>query len=554
MLKTKFFLIVSLSIAIGVLVSILPVAWSSGGEDQIELRMGVLMHIPSLDPKERGNNWEAVITNNIYDSLIYPGEPNEKLYIPWLAESWKISDDGKTYTFYLRKNIKFHDGSEVTAEDVAFSMDRMLSLGGPMSTHFVGSVEVGSTEVVDKYTVAFHLKGPDPSFLAAQFLFKIVNKDQVLKHKKPGEFGEFGDYGAAWLESHDAGSGPYKVVERVHADHVTLEKFKDYTLREWKPNSANRVVFRVIPEIATITAMMKKGEIDIADWTLPPKIMKDLEKTESIRVIYYPSGTIWYLILNNKKPPLDDVYVRKAMAYAFDYETVIKEILVGGVRSQGPVPNNVAGHNDDLMVYRRDVEKAKELIKESKYSKEELSKFELEIASVAGSTRFKNICLLAAVNFKEIGLNVKVREVRWADICQHQVKPETAFPIVLFYEETEIPHPQMFLVYFTREMWKTAYPPGGIYYENPEVTELIEKAKTSPSIEEQFKYYRKAQELIVEDSPCLFMHNGLRPQPIWRYIKGYTAPAGASYYELRFDKFSVDTLDEFYKRNLERRK
>lgn len=555
MARKKNIMSMSLLVAMGLLL-LVPWAVCTGtakaSEGPIELRIGWMMHIPSLDPVNQTNNWEYVVADNVYESLVYPDPSPEILCKPWLAESWEISDDARTYTFHLRKGVKFHDGTEVTAEDVAFSIDRQHRLGGAIASYFK-TIKPGSTEVIDRYTVAFHLEKPDPSFLASLFVFKILNKDQILRHKEAGKFGEFGDYGVKWIDSHDAGSGPYEVVKRIHGDRLVLEKFKDYTLREWKPTSIDRVMIYITPEIVTIATKMRKGEVDLADWTLLPKIMKELQEMEGINVYYDAIDTPWFLVLNNKRPPLDDVYVRKAMAYAFDYETVIKDILVGGVRSQGPVPNNVAGHNDDLMVYKKCIKKAKEVIKKSKYSKKELLKFELELAAVAGSERFVNIGLLAAANFKEIGLNVKVKEVRWADICQHQAKPETAFHIVVFYQSAKIPHPQQFLVFYTPEGWGTAYPAGGIYYENPEVTELVGKAKAASSTDDQLRYYGKAQQLIVEDSPCLFMHNDLLPQPIWRYVKGYKMPAGAFYYQLRFDKFWMDTSDEFYKRNHGRR-
>jgi len=552
-MKKPVFLLMSVFLVMGILMAMSPGVCSGGAGDQIELRIAWMMHmwmmhIPSLDPRNQTNNWEYVVATNVYDPLVFPDPSPGNLCKPWIAESWKVSDDAKSYTFRLRKGVKFHDGSEVTAEDVAFSMDRQQTLGGPISSYFK-AVKPGTTKVIDKYTVQFNLEKPDPSFMASLFVFKILNKDQIVKNKGPGKYGEFGDYGVKWIDSHDAGSGPYKVVKRIHGDRLVLEKFRDYSLREWKPTSIDRVTIYVVPEIVTIATKMRKGEIDLADWTLLPKTMKELEELEGINVYYDAIDTPWFLILNNKRPPLDDVHVRKAMAHAFDYETVIKDILVGGVRSKGPVPNNVAGHNDDLMTYTRDIEKAKGLIKKSKYSREELSKFELELAAVAGSERFLNIGLLAATNFKEIGLNVKVKQVRWADICQHQVKPETAFHIVIFYQSGKIPNPQQFLVFYTPEGWGTAYPPGGIYYENQEVTEFIKKAKAASSVKDQFKYYGKAQELIVEDCPSIFMHNDLLAQPIWRYVKGYKMPAGAFYYQLRFDNFWMDTSDKFYKRN-----
>lgn len=525
-----------------------PAVFAGSREDQIELRMAVRMQIPSIDPINQSNNWEYVAAVNIYDTLVYP-DPNPRILVkPWIAKAWKISDDAKTYTFQLREDVKFHDGSELTAEDVAFSMDRQQTLGGQISTYFK-TLKPGSTEVLDRYTVAFHLEQPDPAFLASLVLFKILNKNLLLKNKESGKYGKFGDYSVRWIDTQDAGSGPYKVVQRIHGDRLVLEKFKDYSLTQWTSNSIDKVVLYTTPEIVTIATRMKKGEVDIIDWTLPPEVIKDLQQKEGIKVEFDYIDTNWFIILNNKKPPLDDKYVRKAIAYAFDYETVIKDILAGGLRSQGPVPNKVAGHNDNLLVYKIDIDKAKELLKKSKYSKADLLKFQLELAAVAGNQNFINIGLLAAANLKEIGLNVRVQEYRWADICQHQGKPDTAFHMTVFYQSGKVPHPQQFLVFYTPEGWGTAYPPGGMYYQNPQVTELLHKAKTSSSMEDQFKYYAKAQEIIVDDSPSLFLHNDLLTQPIWRYVKGYKMAVGAFYYQLRFDKFWMDTSDKFYMLN-----
>ena len=517
-------------------------------EGPIELRVGWMMQIPSIDPRNQSNNWEYVVANNVYDSLVYPDPDPKSLCKPWIAESWKVSPDAKTYTFHLKKGLKFHDGSEITAEDVAFSMDRQQTLGGAISANFK-SVKAGTTKAIDKYTVAFNLQEPDPAFLPSLFLFKILSKQQILKNKQPGKYGEYGDYGVKWIDTHDAGSGPYRVIQRLHGDRLILEKFKDYSLRPWQKNSIDKVTIQTIPELVTIAAKFKKGEIDLADWTLPPSKMKELEKFEGTEVHYAPIDTSWFLVLNNKKPPLDCKYVRQAMAYAFDYDVVIKNILIGGKRSKGPVPYGVPGHNDQVEMYKRDIKKAKEIIAKSKYSKSQLAKFTMELAAVAGSERFHHIGLLAAANFSEIGLNVKVKDVRWADICQHQVKPETAFNIVVFYQSGNVPHPQRFLLFYTPAGWGTSYPPGGIYYENPKVTECMNKAKNAASLEEQYKYYKEAQALLVPDYPSLFLHNDLLAQPLWKYVKGYKMPAGAFYYQLRFDTFTMDTSDKYYKAN-----
>lgn len=514
----------------------------------VEINWAVEMEIASVDPGKSTNNWEWVIAVNIYDPLLFPDPDPKKKLQPWIADSWSVSPDGKTYTFKLKRGVKFHDGLEISAEDVAFSMERLVTTGGPVGTQFK-MIKPGSTKVIDKYTVAFNLDHKDPAFLARMTIFRILNKNLVMKNKAPGRFGEYGDFGEKFLTTNDAGSGPYKVASMKHGDRLVLEKFRDYSLAKWAPTSIDRITVFMIPEIVTIAAKFEKGEIDLGIWSLPPKTIEAWKKNPNFVVREDVAAVTWYLVMNNKKPPFDDLYVRKAIAYAFDYNTAMNSILGGGRRSTGPVPTGVFGHGDEIYKYEQDLNKAKEMLKKSKYTPAQLAQFNIEIGAVAGSERFKKVALLAASNLAEIGLKGQVKAARWTDICQVQQKPETAYNMVVFYQSATIPHPLYFLVFFTQEGWGTAYPPGGMYYQNPKVTELIEKANDTKDPEKQDEYYIEAQRLIVEDTPTLFTHYDQRSTPFWRYVKGYIAPAGANYYELWFQRFYVDVNDELYKKN-----
>jgi peptide/nickel transport system substrate-binding protein len=334
-----------------------------------------------------------------------------------------------------------------------------------------------------------------------------------------------------------------------HGDRLVLEKFEDYSLAKWGPTSIDRITIFMIPEIVTIAAKFEKGEIDLGIWSIPPKTIDDWRKKPNLVIKDDVAAMTWYLIMNNKKPPFDDLYVRKAIAYAFDYNTTMNSILGGGRRSTGPVPTGLFGHSDDIYQYNRDLNKAKEMLKKSKYNPSQSAQFNIEIAAVAVSERFKKIALLAANNLAEIGLRGQVKAVRWTDICQAQKTPETAYSIVVFYQGANVPHPLYFLTYFTQEGWGTAYPPGGMYYHNPKVTELIEKANATKDPEKQDDYYIEAQKLIVEDSPILFTHYDLRSIPFWRYLKGYISPVGAHPFKFWFHRFWMDVNDELYKKN-----
>jgi len=162
---------------------------------------------------------------NLYDPLVFPTPDG---YVkPWVAESWNVSDDGLVWTFKIRKGIKFHSGRELTAEDVAFSMKRLLTIGEGYAYIFLPYVK--DVVVLDKFTVQFKLKKPFGPFLITLVRLYILDKEEVLAHiKKPGPYGEYGDYGREWLLTHDAGSGPYMVKEVKLEEYIHMVRFKDY--------------------------------------------------------------------------------------------------------------------------------------------------------------------------------------------------------------------------------------------------------------------------------------------------------------------------------------
>jgi len=538
---------------IGLMVISLGIFWASwqgyaADPKPVEMRFAGEMEIASLDPMKSTNNWEWVALVNIYDTLVFPDPDPKKRFKPWIAESWTISPDRKTYTFRLKKGVKFHDGSEITAEDVAFSMEALVTRSGPVGAQFK-MVKPGSTKVIDKYTVALNLTETDPSFLARLTIFRILNKKVVLQNKEAGRFGELGDYGEKFLTTQDAGSGPYKVVSMKHGDRLVLEKFKDYSLASWGINSIDRITFLMIPEIVTIAAKFEKGELDMGIWSLPVKTIQGWRNNPNFVIRDDIAQTTWFLVMNDKKPPFDDINVRKAVSYVFDYDTEINAILGGGKRATGPVPPGILGHSDAIPYYSRDLKKAKEWLQKSKYTPAQLAQFNIEIAAVAGSERFKKVALLAMSNLAEIGLKGSVKAARWTDICAAQQKPETAYPMVVCYQSAVVPHPEYWLIFFTPKGWGTAYPTGGIYYQNPKVTELIGKADTVGETEKQHEFYVEAQKLIYEDAPVLVTHYDQRSTPFWRYLKGYIYPTGAQFFEMWFHRFSMDVNDELYKKN-----
>jgi hypothetical protein len=190
------------------------------------------------------------------------------------------------------------------------------------------------------------------------------------------------------------------------------------------------------------------------------------------------------------------------------------------------------------------MKKAAEYLKKSKYSAEELKKFKLEYASTAGSEPFEKTGLLLTLNLKKLGLNAEVKTVRWTDIVAAQTKPESAYAFVFFYDSARVRQPSTLLTFYTPKGWGAPYPSGGIYWENADVTAMIDKAaQLADGAPEQSALYCDASKKIAAEAPAIFSHNDIRLQPRWKYLTAWTQDGGSSQYEYRFERFRFNTSD-----------
>ena len=506
-----------------------------GANGKITFTYATFQETMCFDPAKHIDETQSANVFNTYDPLVYPvlGKAPQM----WLAKSYEVSQDGLTYTFHLRHGVKFHDGTELTAEDVAFSMDRMLRIKQGFSWLWSGILQPGDTEVVDDYTVAFHLRKPFAPFIATLVQFFVVNKKLLMKNKKPGNFGEYGDYGQGYLEDHDAGSGPYTVSSVVLGDHIVFQKFKDYW-RGWKPNQIDTVIWRVIPERATLDTMLKKGDVDMIDQWGTPQEYNDLAKVPGVVVDKAPNVQLFVIQMNNKKKPLDDVNVRKAISYAFDYKTAVEDIFMGGKQAEGPVPILIPGHNPDVVVYHRDLNKAREYLKKSKYSLKELKKMTLTYTYVTGSELERKIGLLLMSDLQELGLNVKVEKAVWGTICDMAAKPETTPHFTAIFHTAKYPSPDSHTyLMFNRNAWGTYISMS--WYDNPVVDELTEKARVTLDTEKRYKIYGEVQKIVTEDAAALFVANPTHRIAYRSYVKGYKM-RGVLAYDLTFYNLTIE--------------
>ncbi len=504
-------------------------------------------NVPTLDPAVGSDEASSSAFVNLYDTLVYPTKTGE--VVPHLAERWDVSPDGLTWTFYLRKGVKFHDGKELTAEDVVFSTKRFVTIGEGYS--YLLSPYLEDVRAIDDYTVEFKLKTTFGPFLMALVRLYILNKDLVMKNIKiPGPYGEFGDYGKAWLLTNDAGSGPYKLKEVKLEEYVIFERFEDYW-GYFKPNAPDEVKFIGTSEPVTIRTLFARGELDITDQWQPYENLLEMAKLKGAEIVYIPSGGMFYLMIHTKKAPTDDIHFRKAMAYAFDYNTVVEKIFVGTKLAKGPVSAVVPGHDPTVFQYTRDLDKAREELMKSKYYPE-LEKYEVEYWWIAEVPDEEKVALLFAKNMEEIGIKVKVVKVPWLTVIDGMARPETSPHIVSIFVAPHYLEAGSILE--SRYHSKSA--PTWEQNEwllDPELDAAIEDAIATLDMKERFAKYAELQHRIVELCPSLFLFDMVERRAYYSYYvdwyaaKGEGVPVLGYFFDLRLIEVFPEKKAELFK-------
>jgi peptide/nickel transport system substrate-binding protein len=469
--------------------------------------------VAEIDPAKSTDFIDSILYFNLYDSLVAPG-PGGKV-VPSLAESWQVSPDGLTYTFRVRRGVRFHDGSTVNAEDVVFSLRRMMELKQGYSYLFDGWVS--SVQASGGSSVAVRLAKPYGPFLSTLVRLGVLNKDLVLKNKKAGKYGENGDYGEAFLNKNDAGSGPYRIRTHNPQQRSVIEKFPGYW-QGFARTAPDEVRVLLSVEAATIRTLMVRREHDVTSQWLPTEIYRALDATRGIALATERGQSNLFLKINTKRAPTDDINVRKAMALGFDYAAVLRLIRINdrvtaGKTARGPIPEGFPGFDSSLPVPKRDVEAAKAALAQSKYST-----VEMEFGWVAEVPLEEKIALLFQQNMADIGVKVKVVKVPWALMTEKATKTDSTPNIVPIFFSGTYPDPDSFL-YSTYHSNAAGSWTSMEWLQNKDVDALLDRARTTANPDQRLALYKQAQKLIVNQVPNIFPYEQFAVFAHQEYVK-----------------------------------
>jgi peptide/nickel transport system substrate-binding protein len=454
------------------------------------------------DPSDTYSN-EIIAMNNMYEQLIRY-DPFTDTFQPVLAESYEKSADGLTWTFRLRKGVKFHTGNELTAEAVKFSIERTINRG--MGASYIWS-PVKVIEVVDRYTVKFHLKYPAPLDLIASGAYAAFIFDP-----------EYSDH--EWFAAgHDSGTGPYTVEAWKPGDYLILKKFDDYW-RGWEGEHFDKVIFKVVPEPSTRRLMLEAGTADFTNM-LPITEIEALKENPEVEIVATPSFQNLLALFNTQKPPLDNPLVRRALAYTIPYADIIEGVRFGYARqSRGVVPYGLWGYSERVKQYTYSLEAAKFFLARAGYPE---GGFKLLLTHVAGDEDERRVAELWKSSLAQLGIELEIRGMPWEAQVELGQAPDPAKrqDIFLFYWWPDYPHPHSFL----REMFGTRDEIlfNFTYYSNPLFDELISRAEELAGVDraEAINLYVEAQNILMEEVPGVAIYDLKYARAKRTALKGY---------------------------------
>ena len=446
----------------------------------------------------------------VFNPLTLGGENWGRQITGDLAERWEVSDDGLMWTFYLHQGVKWHDGEELTADDVVYTFGTIQTSEediAPFRPRFLQGGEPIPFEAVDDYTVVAHLKEPNASF------FTDISVPIVPRHVLEGQ-----DLRVGPFNREPVGTGPFKVAEWKAGESITLEAFDDYF--RGRP-CLDRVIFRIIPDLDAQVNALLTGEIDFVP-NIPGAAVQRFEGNPDFTLALTESDSLFQIFFNLQREQFQDVRVRQALMIAIDRQALIDTVRQG----YGVVHNSHFDHvvpfyqQDKLGGYDYDPERAGQILDELGIADTDGDGFrdvngEPWVVNLLTFTRgFRNYFDYAQVvqaYWQDIGIqvNLETRDLATmvGEIYQER-KWDKPFDVLTSGWATIGPEPNSYANFY---MTTEELGPNIENYENPEVNALFEQARTTSDFGERMAIYEQIESILWEELPTLPLYRETRP-------------------------------------------
>ena len=448
-------------------------------------------------------------TRPLYDALVWYG-PDATLQ-PGLAESWEISEDGRSYTFHLREGVKFHNGEDFNAHAVSTIWEYGMTPTNEYLSYYDSVASADNIVVIDDYTVEITTQEPD-----AFFLSEVANGWFAIP---PAYLAEVG------LEAFEAapvGTGPFMLEEWVPGDRIVMRAFPDY----WNPEQpkVDGVTFRIIPDATTRLAAIQTGEVDIVT-RLNVDDVALLEDNANVSIVSYPNDRVYYVafknIGNGVGTPLENKLVRQAMNYAVDRPGLITALFSDhGLTIPGfTIPGNL-GYDPSIEPYPHDPERARELLTEAGYA----DGFAIGMSCPADAyTNINEVCLSVQRDLGAIGIEVDL-EFKTTNAYWSEAHYATSGP--MYVDSWSSPNGEAF--------WRLegSLTPGYYYstWTDPAIIEYLGQIATAVDRAERAALYGELSRYMYDDPPYIYLYVLNLFEATSSRVTGYSPLANETFY------------------------
>ena len=462
---------------------------------------------PTFDPLAASDSRVDTPSINLYNTLLQylPGITEWELE---LATSIEQAEDGLSYIFTLKPGVMFHDGTELLAEDVKYTADRLVEVNIGVGRS-LGMVT--GADVIDDHTVRINLDRPSPGFLGALSRLYILNSELVQANTVDD------DWGQTWLQNNDAGSGPYVLTSFTPEQEFTIEAFPDY-FKGWDGNHVDRAIFVVLKEESTRRLALEKGD---ANWIQvnTPETLDALSDNPAYSINTDPTLNQLYFAMNYRHEILQDARVRKALSLVYDYEGHVELARNGyAAIAKGVLPPGIVCFDPSLPESAMDVQAAQALMAEAGYAD---GGFELTMAYQGTSPEETAAMQIMQAGAAQLGITIRPMAIEWPAKVQAYSSQDTAPDVGTVWMFPSLPDPDQF---FGRLGHSSQGGGGGInfsWYSNMDNDALLEAGKVELDPEARCEIYKQVQAIWDAETPYVNVVVGMALSASQANVKGY---------------------------------
>ncbi len=443
---------------------------------------------------------------------------------PALAERWEVSEDGKSFTFYLRKGVKFHSNKmfkpsrDFNADDVIYTFERQKDKDHPWHSAIEGTFEyfeamsmsslIDNIEKVDDYTVTFHLTNVEAPFLAnlamdfaviqsKEYMESLLEKNQAQK-----------------LNSDPIGTGPWVFAGYQKDSTIRYQANPDYY--RGKPN-VDRMVFSINTDASTRWAKVQAGECHHMPFPNPADLDK-MRSSDDINLLEAPGLNVGYLAFQTQKKPFDDARVRRALRMAVNKATILDAVFNGNAEiAKNPIPPGMWSYNDNIPQDTYDIDAAKALLAEAGYP----DGFETDLWAMPVQRPYnpnaRRMAELIQAEWAKIGVKAEIKSYEWGEYLDRSKKGEHQTLLLGWTGDNGDPDNFLNVLLGCDAVGSS----NRAYWCNKEFDDLIQQARQTADLDKRTELYMKAQEIFNEEAPWVTIAHSMVSEPVNKKLKNY---------------------------------